>query len=102
MVISLCPLEMRHFSLSRAGAQAPAGHSSKPSLLQAVISNFIPSLISNRLRLCPEKMKCMLHFFILVHKFPLVNEDFYPSLEQKQEKKGEKILHDYISLANVL
>lgn len=90
MVISLCPLEMRHFSLLRAGAQAPAGCSSKLSLLQAVISNFIPSLISNRLRLCPEKIKCVFHFLILVHKFPLVNEDFYPSLEQKQEKKGEK------------
>lgn len=35
-------------------------------------------------------MKCVFHFLILVHKFPLVNEDFYPSLEQKQEEKGEK------------
>lgn len=90
MLIPLCPSEMRHFSLLRAGAQAPAGCFSKPSLLQAVISNFIPFLTSNRLRLCPEKMKCVLHFLIVVHKFPLLNEDFYPSLEQRQEKKGKK------------
>lgn len=91
MLIVLCPLEMRHFSLLRAGAQAPAGRSSKPSLLQAVISNFIPSLINDRLRLCPEKMKCVLYFLILVHNFPMVNEDFYPPSEQRQQKKGEKM-----------
>lgn len=35
-------------------------------------------------------MKCVLHFLILVHKFPVVNEDFYPSLEQAGEKGEEE------------